>query len=69
MEKLDDLARQASSTDPGEGLQAVAALRRLLERIEVLHVDHARSLGWSWQEIAETLGVTRQSVHKKHRRK
>ena len=25
-----------------------------------------RSLGWSWQAIAEALGITRQSVHKKH---
>jgi biotin operon repressor len=22
--------------------------------------------GWSWPEVAEALGVTRQAVHKKH---
>ncbi len=22
--------------------------------------------GWSWSEVAEALGITRQAVHKKH---
>jgi IS30 family transposase len=48
------------------GLAAVAALRGLLEELEELQVDNARAMGWSWQQIAESLGVTRQSVHKKH---
>ena len=61
-----DLAAQISSTDPDVGLQAVAALRRLLSRIEVLQVDNARDLGWSWEDIARSLGVSKQSVHEKH---
>ena len=56
------------STDPAEGLRAVASLRRLVEQLERLHVRRARSLGWSWQEIAAVLGVTRQAVHQKHAR-
>ncbi len=44
----------------------MAALRRLLEQLEALHVRNARSRGWSWQEIAEELGVSKQAVHKKH---
>jgi transposase len=44
----------------------VAALRVLAERLEILQVDKARTLGWSWQEIAERLGVTKQTVHRKH---
>jgi len=32
-------------------------------------VDNAREHGWSWQEIAEILGVSRQAVHKKHARR
>ncbi|MGO8891369.1 MAG: sigma factor-like helix-turn-helix DNA-binding protein, partial [Streptosporangiaceae bacterium] len=32
-------------------------------------VDNARAHGWSWQEIAEILGVSRQAVHKKHARR
>jgi hypothetical protein len=38
----------------------------LVEELEDLHVDNARSVGWSWQAIASALGITRQSVHKKH---
>ena len=62
------LADEATSTDPEVGLRAVAALRRLLERLESLHVANARKQGWSWQEIAGELGVSRQAVHRKHRR-
>lgn len=60
------LVRDAGSKDPRQGLRAVAALRRLLEQLEMLHVDRARALGWSWQEIAGELGVTKQTVHRKH---
>jgi len=61
------LAEAVDSRDPGVGLAAVATLRTLVEELEVLHVDNARACGWSWQAIADELGVTRQSVHKKHR--
>ena len=56
----------ASSRDPELGLRAVAALRGLLEVLEDLQVDNARAKGWSWQEIASRLGVTKQAVHQKH---
>jgi hypothetical protein len=61
--KLNDAV---DSRDPAVGLAAVAALRDLVEELEELHVDNARQLGWSWQAIADGLGITRQSVHKKH---
>jgi len=61
-----DLAKDLDSADPRVGLRAVAALRRLLEQLEALQVDSARTAGWSWQEIAEALGVTKQTVHRKH---
>ena len=61
-----DLASDVASDDPGVGLRAVAAMRRLADKLEILHVRRARSLGWSWQQIADALGVTRQTVHKKH---
>ncbi len=64
-----DLAKGASSKDPSVGLRAVGALRKLLERLEVLQVDNARTHGWSWQEIAQCLGVTKQTVHRKHARR
>ncbi|WP_239099988.1 helix-turn-helix domain-containing protein [Phycicoccus sp. CSK15P-2] len=64
-----DLVGDLDSTDPAVGLRAVAALGRLLGRLEDLHVRHAREQGWSWQEIAEALGVTKQTVHRKHARR
>ena len=61
-----ELVDSASGADPAAGLRAVAALRELLERLERLQVDAARDQGWSWSQIAVPLGVTKQSVHKKH---
>jgi DNA-directed RNA polymerase specialized sigma24 family protein len=61
-----ELAAAADSSDPREGLHAVRALRILLEKLESIQVGNARRLGWSWQEIAEALGVSKQAVHQKH---
>jgi hypothetical protein len=66
MEAALDIARSAASTDPDVGLRAVAALRTLTERLEIVQVENARKLGWSWQDIAGRLGVTKQTVHRKH---
>jgi IS30 family transposase len=66
MESVRDIAEGAGSTDPDVGLRSAAALRTLAERLEILQVDNARTLGWSWQQIAERLGVTKQTVHRKH---
>lgn len=54
------------TTDPATGLRAVGALHRLAERVEAVHVAEARAAGWSWEQIGDALGVTRQSVHAKH---
>ncbi len=48
------------------GLEAVVALRRTLEALEVAQVENAIIAGWSWAQIAEVLGVSKQAVHKKH---
>jgi DNA-directed RNA polymerase specialized sigma24 family protein len=64
-----EIAESAASNDPDVGLRAVAALRALTEQLEQLQVDNARALGWSWQEIAARLGVTKQTVHRKHGRR
>lgn len=61
------MARGAADADPAVGLRAVRALGELADRLESLQVGRARALGWSWQQIAETLGVSRQAVHQKHR--
>ena len=60
------LAEAASGQDPAAGLSAARALRELAERLEALQVGNARALGWSWQEIALFLGVSKQAVHKKY---
>jgi hypothetical protein len=60
------LAAATGSQDPEVGLRAVAALRGLLEVLEALQVDNARAKGWSWQDIAGRLGVSKQAVHQKH---
>ncbi len=66
MTEATQLADATTSKDPAAGLGAVAALRELLETLEALQVDNARERGWSWQQIAGALGVSKQAVHKKH---
>ncbi|WP_248963750.1 helix-turn-helix domain-containing protein [Sphaerisporangium perillae] len=66
MSNTAQLASDAGSRDPAVGLRAVRALRTLVERLEALQVDNAREQGWTWQEIAVLLGVSRQAVHKKY---
>jgi biotin operon repressor len=55
--------------DPATGLAAVVALRRLADRLEDAQVERALRSGWSWPQVAEALGVTRQAVYKKHARR
>lgn len=66
MDHPRDLVDGGTSDDPAVGLRAVAALRRLVEQLEDLQVQHARARGWSWSEVAQALGVSKQAVHKKH---
>ena len=51
---------------PADGLAAVVALRALGDQLEATQVERALREGWSWADVAEALGVTRQAVHKKH---
>src|SRR2546423_15461942 len=59
-------AADVASKDPAIGLRGVASLRALAEATEELHVRRARELGWSWQQIASLLGVSKQAVHQKY---
>jgi hypothetical protein len=63
---IEELSANISSEDPAIGLRASLALHRLAERVEATHVASAREKGWSWQQIGDALGVTRQSVHTKY---
>jgi hypothetical protein len=58
-----------ASEDPGVGLRAVGALRRLADQVEASSVRTARRNGWSWEQIGDALGVSRQSVHAKYGRR
>lgn len=57
---------EPATSDPETGLRAALALRRLAERVEANQVAAARRAGWSWQQIGDALGVTRQSIHTKY---
>jgi len=63
------MAELVDPEDPAAGLAAVVALRRLADRLEDSQVERAMRAGWSWSDVAEVLGVTRQAVHKKHARR
>ncbi len=63
---LNRLSSVLASEDPAIGLRAVLALRRLAEQVEADQVALARRQGWSWQQIGDALGITRQSVHAKY---
>jgi len=63
---IEELSVNLSSDDPATGLRASLALHRLAERVEANNVASAREKGWSWQQIGDALGVTRQSVHTKY---
>ncbi|GAA1741135.1 helix-turn-helix domain-containing protein [Luedemannella helvata] len=62
----EDLSARLRSADPAVGLRAAGALRRLAERVEATHVELARREGWSWEQIGDALGVSRQSIHAKY---
>ena len=63
---FEKLSANLSSDDPTIGLRASLALHRLAERVEANQVAAARGKGWSWQQIGDALGITRQSVHTKY---
>jgi len=61
-----EVVAQTASEDPEVGLRGVASLRALVDAVEELQVRRARELGWSWQQIAALLGVSKQAVHQKY---
>lgn len=69
MEDPQQLTTAAASPDPATGLRAVVALGRLRDQLEAVQVANARSQGWSWQAIADQLGISKQAVHQKYNRK
>jgi hypothetical protein len=66
MVELEELSQRIESNDPAVGLRAVGALRRLAEQVEAASVTLARRQGWTWEQIGDALGMSRQSVHAKY---
>ncbi len=60
-----DLNTLPKSDNPEQALASVVALRRLADRLERAAVGEALGQGWTWADIAEALGVTRQAAHKR----
>ncbi len=54
-----------NANHPDEALAAVVALRRIADNLERRAVSHALRDGWTWTQIAEALGVSRQAAHKR----
>jgi hypothetical protein len=65
---INEITEAIGAEDPAQGLRAALALRRIAERVEARQVVVARGQGWSWQQIGDALGITRQSVHAKYGR-
>ncbi|MGK3948343.1 AsnC family protein [Microbacterium foliorum] len=57
--------RQDDGGEPLSELHRLAALRSELARAEETQVRRARNLGYSWQAIASSLGVSKQAAHRR----
>lgn len=55
-----------SPQDSEDALAAVVALRRTADQLELAAVAHAIEQGWTWSQVAQALGVSKQAVHKKY---
>lgn len=69
IDNVEDLQSVPSPEDPAEALAAVVALRRLADRLELASVQCAIEQGWTWAQVAEELGVSRQAAHKRYARR
>ena len=63
---MNETLKIPSPDEPAKALAAVVSLRRLAEQLERAAVAQAIEEGWTWAQVAEALGVTRQAAHKRH---
>jgi hypothetical protein len=65
---ISELCRRAQGGEgAADALHALTALRGRLDELERRHVADMLGNDATWAEIAETLGVTRQAAHHRHR--
>jgi DNA-binding NarL/FixJ family response regulator len=60
-----DLKSLPHSNDPEAALAAVVALRLAADKLEQRAVKAALEQGWSWSQVAEALGISKQAAHKR----
>ena len=65
VDDMIDTSALPSPDDPAEALAAVVALRLFAGKLERRAVAQALEQDWSWSEIAQALGVTKQAAHKR----
>ena len=63
---MPDLHTLILPEEPSDALAAVVALRAMADQLERKAVRQAIEDGWTWTQVAEALGVTKQAAHKKH---
>jgi hypothetical protein len=59
------LVEIAGGSDPEAALYAIVGLRDLMNILERRQVAAARDQGWTWDQIAHVLGVSRQAASKR----
>jgi DNA-directed RNA polymerase specialized sigma24 family protein len=65
---VDGMVLPKTLPDPSncaDALAAVLALRQLADELEAKAVHAALRCGWSWSQIAEALGVSKQAAHRR----
>ena len=62
---MDSSPLDTPPSGPAEAFATVVALRLKADRLERQAVVVAFEHGWSWTQVAEALGVSKQAAHKR----